>query len=71
MTRDGLLGWLVLLSLFAAASAGLLLPLLRRLGRAAPLRRLRWPLRGMAIALGAAALWYATPLLVSALYRGV
>jgi hypothetical protein len=70
MTVDAALGWAVLTSLLGAASATLILPVLRPLERALPLPpRLRWPVRGLAIAAGAFALWHVIPLLVQGLAR--
>jgi hypothetical protein len=70
MTRDGFLGWAVLLSLLIAMSAALVTPPLRRVERVLGLGRARLPLRGVTIAAGAFALWYAIPLLVHRLYGG-
>jgi hypothetical protein len=68
MTRDGILGWAVLLSLLIAMSAALVTPPLRRVERALGLGRARVALRGVAIATGALALWYGIPLLVHSFY---
>jgi hypothetical protein len=68
MTRDGILGWAVLLALLIAMSAALVTPPLRLAERALGPGRGRLPLRGLAIAAGALALWYAIPLLVHRFY---
>lgn len=69
MTRDGILGWAVLLPLLVAASALLVMAPIRRLERALRLQRSRRPLRGLAVAAGAVALWHVIPLLVYIIYR--